>query len=445
MFGVLRKNPEFRTLWTAQAVSQAGDWLNRIAILALIGGLGDREAAFGLGALYAFELLMRMLPAALFSPLAGPIADRFPRRALMIASDLARALVVAAMVFVDEPHELRWLYVLLVCQVGCASFFEAARSGALPSTVPREQLLEAYALSAATWSTMLTVGTLISAVAIELLGVRGMLLLDAGSYLVSAAVLLRLKSFPVPEHPEALRWRDILTLTELRRGLRHARESGAGAGLTAKVFWGPAGGFLVMLSVAGRERFAPLRYAGTELEFDELALTTAAGTALAILLTGRGLGTGFGPVLARRLFGSSDRALLGVTLGGFFVGTAGYALFAVMPDLISASLCVLVAHLGGGALWVCSTTYWQRHVSNAFRGRVQALEFLGMTGAFSLGGLVGGLTFDASGSIETAVWTLCALVTVCGIVWGALLPRRTRPPSDPAPGDLDPAHPDPRP
>jgi MFS family permease len=87
-------------LWTAQVVSQAGDWLNRVAVLTLVGTLGGNTAVVGVGTLFGAELAFRLLPSALLGPIAGPVADRLPRRLLMVTADVLRALVVASMCFV---------------------------------------------------------------------------------------------------------------------------------------------------------------------------------------------------------------------------------------------------------------------------------------------------------------------------------------------------------
>ena len=411
MLDVLRNNPEFRKLWLAQIVSYLGDWLNRIALLALIGQLGGASELFGIGTLYAIELAFRLLPSVFFSPAAGSFADRVSRHGLMITTDLLRAGVVLAMILVQEPGELPWLYALLLVQMGLATFFESARAAALPNTVGPGDLHAAYALSAATWSTMLTVGMVLSWVAIDHLGITGMFVLDAGTYVLSALVLVFLRLPAMPKQAEPFRWGDVLRLVDMRRGLDHARAVGALPGIDAKAFWSPIGGFLVLLSVVGRERFGVL--AGD----DEVALAKAAGGATAVLFAGRGLGTGFGPVFARSWFGSSDRALLRVTAAGFVIAAIGYAGFGVATNLWIASACVLVAHLGGGALWVSSTTFWMGRTEDAFRGRVKAIEMWCSTLAITLGGFVGGILFDVSRSIELTVAVLVVLTFAAGWVW----------------------------
>lgn len=414
MLSVVRSFPEFRRIWYAQVISSMGDWLNRVAVLTLIAGLGGGRASFGVGALFGVELAVRLLPSALFGPLAGPVADRVSRKLLMIASDLVRAGIVLLLLLVDAPDELPMLFVLLLAQMSAAIFFNAARSAAVPNTVSRESLHAAYALSAATWSAMLSVGALAGGLLIPLVGVRGVFVADAATYLISVGLLARLRLPPMPVQPERFRWRDVLLLTDLRRGWSHVRALRIAPAVVAKTFWGAAGGYLVVLSIAGSERFGAV--AGGDLT----AAFAATGFATGVLYSARGLGTGLGPILLNSLFGSSDRSLRRQISLGFLVGAAGYSLFALTTRFPVAVALVVLAHMGGSGLWVASTTFWQRHVADAYRGRVFALEFLGLTVAFSGGGLLAGLLYDGTGSLETTVFVLCALVVLLGVCWSLL-------------------------
>ncbi len=409
VFQVLRRHPRFRRLWLAQVASQAGDWLNRVAILTLLTRLQGPEAALGAGALFSLELALRMLPAAVFGPLAGPLADRLSRRGLMIAMDLARAGVVLGYLTVDRPEEIPRLYGLLLLQMALTTFFAAARAGALPDTVPRGELHAAYALSAATWSTMLALGAATGGLLVRVLGISGVFLVDAASFLASALLLLGLRLSPVPRHPTPLAAGDLLLLRDLRRALAHARERGVLPAVLAKTCWGAAGGFLVVLPVAARERFAGAA--------DPAAAVREAGLAVGLLYAARGLGTGLGPILARRWLGSDEAALRRQVLWGFLLGAAGYACFAPTRLLLPALAWVVLAHCGGSTLWVASTTWWQRRVDDAFRGRIFAMEFLGMTVAFSAGGGVAGLAHDLGLPLTWVVWTSCGLVLAGAALW----------------------------
>jgi predicted MFS family arabinose efflux permease len=426
VLGVLARNPRFRRLWLAQVVSQAGDWLTRMALLALIGRLGGQRAQVGLGLLYGIDLVLHMLPAALFSPLAGPLADRWPRRALMVAADLSRALVVLGFLLVDEPGDLPLLFGLMLVQMSIGIFFESARSGALPSTVRHEDLYDAYALSAATWSTMLALGACAGGLALRWLGPGGVFVLDAASYVASALCLFGLRLPPTPQAASAFRWTEILSLGEMRRTWRYVRDLHLLSDVCAKVFWGVGGGYLVLLSIVGTVRFGEAAPSGTA-SADPLDHATLAriGSAVAVLYCARGVGTGLGPILARLWRGSSDAALRQHISAGFLFAALGYSLLGFADGLWAAFLTIALAHTGGSALWVASTTLWQRHVDDRWRGRVHALDFFGMTLSFSVLGLVVGWTYDLLGSLEHVLWLHSGLTVVAGLAW-TLWSRRSR-------------------
>ena len=413
MLGVARRNPEFRKLWTSQLVGQAGDWLNRVAILTLIGQLGGAAERVGVGALFGIELAIRLLPTAVLSPIAGPLVDRLPRKALMISMDLARAVVVLGYLTIDTREELPRLYALMIVHMGLAIFANGARSAAVPSTLPKEELHEGLVLIAATWSTMLAFGAFVGGLLVPVIGLVGVFLVDAGTFLVSAALVMRLRLPPVPKHEHALAWRDVVTGRELRVAFTHARERGVAAAVGAKACWGGAGGFLVLLSIAGTQRFGDAAM-GSGLD---PATAGAAGFATGLLYCARGLGTGLGPVLARRRYGSSDASLRRQIAGGFVFAGLVYLLFGTATELWAAFLVVMVAHMGGSTIWVASTAWWQKHVEDAYRGRVFAVEFVGMTLSFTAGGFLTGAVYDATNSIAAATYVTCATVFVGGATW----------------------------
>ena len=417
MLGVLARNPRFRRIWYAQVVSQAGDWLNRIAVLSLIVSLGGSTAG-GLGLLIAAELASRLLSPALMGPLAGPVADRLPRRRLMIAADLTRAAIVLALLLIRDPEQLPLLYGLLILQMGVGIFFESARSASVPNVVSADDLHAAYSLSAVTWSVMLSFGALLGGALVTAVGPKGVFVLDALTYVVSALMLSGLELPPAPRQPERLYLRDVLLLRDLRRGLTHVRSLNLTVELFAKSFWGGAGGYLVLLTLLASERFGdgfsddPMRSAGT-------------ASVVGFFYFARGVGTGIGPIIARRLNGDSDTALRAQVAAGFAVGAGGYALLGFVSSLPVAILCVVFAHMGGSTIWVASTVLWQKRVEDAYRGRVYALEFLCMMVAFTLGGFFAGGLFDLSGSLNLTIWATSALVLGLGMVW-TVLAYRTR-------------------
>ena len=102
-----------------------------------------------------------------------------------------------------------------------------------------------------------------------------------------------------------------------------------------------------------------------------------------------------------------------------------YAMVPFAGSLAVAWVLIAAAHMGGSTLWVSSTTYWQRRVSDSFRGRVFSLDFLGMTMSFTLWGVMIGGVFDHTGSLRWALWLASGSALVAGAVW-LILARRLR-------------------
>jgi MFS family permease len=85
---LLRRNPNYRYLWIGQVVSEIGDYFNAVAVLALI------MEQTGSGMVVSLVFLSRAIPSVLAAPFAGVLLDRLSRKHIMIASDLARAVIV---------------------------------------------------------------------------------------------------------------------------------------------------------------------------------------------------------------------------------------------------------------------------------------------------------------------------------------------------------------
>lgn len=102
---VLRSNPAVARLWLAQAVSLVGDWFTLIALSVLVSAEtgGSGVAVSGL-------LLVQILPTVVVGPYAGILVDSFDRKRLLVASDLLRAVIVAALVFAVGPGRLPLLF-----------------------------------------------------------------------------------------------------------------------------------------------------------------------------------------------------------------------------------------------------------------------------------------------------------------------------------------------
>ncbi|HSO27039.1 MAG TPA: MFS transporter, partial [Anaerolineales bacterium] len=185
---LLRQRPQFRYLWLAAVVSFAGDWFNTIASVILVNRYLDSTTAVGL------LFIARALPPFLLGPVAGVIADRFDRKTVLIVTDLSRALIVLGFLFVNSAERAWLIYALTITQFVISAFFEPARAAILPSLVKgSDELLLANTLSGITWSAMLALGAALGGIVTGLFGVPTAIIIDAISFVLSAAFVWRIQ------------------------------------------------------------------------------------------------------------------------------------------------------------------------------------------------------------------------------------------------------------
>ncbi|MFL5953931.1 MAG: MFS transporter [Gaiellaceae bacterium] len=205
----LRQRP-FRLLWLGRVASAAGDALVPVALAFAVLAVGHSTIALG-GVLAAF-----MGSRVVFTLVGGVIADRLPRRAVMLACDLVRAVVeafTAAMLLTG--HMTLPLFFVTAAFFGAASaFFGPASDGLVPQTIRPEDLQPANALLNISRNALNVFGPAVSGALIALAGTGWVFAIDAASFVASAFFLVQLK---VPEHARAERSR---FLAEVREGFR---------------------------------------------------------------------------------------------------------------------------------------------------------------------------------------------------------------------------------
>lgn len=142
MRSVLRRS-NFSLLVAGQTVSQLGDKLQHMALIALVGA----GATSGTGGLELAKLsVVFTAPVVLFGPLAGALVDRWNRRLTMIVCDALRALLVASIPAIYLTSGRLWpVYVVSFFVFLLGIFFNAAKMSLIPDLVPRNELLPANA------------------------------------------------------------------------------------------------------------------------------------------------------------------------------------------------------------------------------------------------------------------------------------------------------------
>ena len=355
---LVQHNRNFRRLWLAQIVSEIGDWFYTLAIYTLLLQLTGHASSV------ALALVLQVLPQTLIGPTAGVVNDRLRRKHVMIAADLIRFLIVLSMLFVRSRSMVWLVYPLLVAETTMAAFFEPARNSVIPNIADTHEVLVANTLSSATWSVNLLIGASIGGVVAAFFGRDAVFILNALSFLASAALISGMRfSEPHAELAAPLRAGDLVDFSPVLDGVRYIRSHRtllpAVFAKAGELMIGPS---WVIFTVMGASEFA----------FHHRGMNPAgeAMLGMSILLGGRAIGALVGPLIAARWAGYRDARLrLGILIG-YLTIAAGYVAVGVTRSVWLASLGALVAHAGGSTVWVFSTTLLQLHTEDQFRGRV---------------------------------------------------------------------------
>ncbi len=409
---LLRQNRTFRRIWMGDVVSLLGDWFTTITLLATLLKLTGRAEAV------SFALIAKFLPALFFGPVAGLVADRFPRKVVMVTCDVLRAVVVLGFLLVREPGDVWLAYLLTFLQQSLAAFFDPAEQAAVGSVVDRSQIVAANALQGATWSTMLALGALAGGVVAELFGHETAFAINSVTYLGSAVFMA---SAAIPYTPRKLArtsWGELLGIHELREGAQYvSREPEVRRVLMAKAGWGLAGGGALMLYSIFGERVFPVG--------------KSAATSIGILYAARGLGALAGPSLARLRSGDSESALDRYIGHSFLLMVLAYGLFAVAPWIGLGALALMVVHAGASIIWTFSTSLLNLRVPDHLRGRIFATEMALHTLALTVSTWATGFALDHLGiAPRPLMGALAALVLLPAMVW-RLTPRQGALPAQP--------------
>jgi predicted MFS family arabinose efflux permease len=172
---------EFRWLWLADAQSNVGDQIARVALAILV--FRQTGSAVATASTYA----LTFLPAVLGGALLSGLADRFPRRTVMVGCDIVRAVIIGLMALPGLPT---WLIcVLLVVAVLAGSPFSAAQAAILPDVLAGDEYVVATALRTLTSQLAQMVGFAGGGLLVAGVGSRGGLLIDAVSFAASGVMI----------------------------------------------------------------------------------------------------------------------------------------------------------------------------------------------------------------------------------------------------------------
>ena len=377
---------DFRLLWTGLAVSLAGDgmWLVAIAwqVIELDGGPVQLSIV---ATAYSIGLIGLMLPA-------GIIADRLPRRAVMLSADILRAATVAvvAVLSVTDALEL-WHLALASGLVGMGeALFIPSYTALVPQLLPEDEILAANGLEGTVRPlAQQAIGPALGGIAVALLEPGLAIGLAAAAFLFSAGCLTLMRVDSTPERSAEER---PTALSDLREGLGYVRRTPwlwatlTFAFVAVFFFVGP---FEVLTPFVISDQID-----GGSAEYGILLATFGVGSAIGAL-----------GISSRPL----PRRYLTVMLGVWGAGLLPLALFGFATELWVLLVAAIVVGVTEGVGTVIWGTLLQRRVPDALRGRVSSLDFFLSLALLPASMALAGPAAEAFGI--TAVFVVAAVVS----------------------------------
>ncbi len=381
---------DFRHLWFAQAISTVGDQIFPIAATVAVLDAGGSAAELGL------ILGARWLAILLFALVGGVWADRLPRKAVMAAADLGRALVVGAIAVWPGGPPLGAL-ALAVFAVGAGeAFFRPAETALIPSLLPAERLPQANGLVSVSYRSAAVIGPGLGGILVAGLG-STQLAFAANSlaFLISMAFLVGLREPPLPERDSAAASSFV---RDVREGLaevrRHRWVSGTlvAASLLLLLLIAPT---TVLLPIIGRREF------GTDAVFALSQVAFSIG----------GLAGALFAMLYRPRHPGSFSWLISLA----FLGVPLALLLGAPPWLL------YVAYGIGGLSWEPFAVYWasalQTEIPADRLARVSSVDWMATFGLMPLGlALTGPIVARIGEQPVLVAGMVASLVLTLGVV-----------------------------
>ncbi len=347
---LLRNNPNYRSTWTGQVVSEVGDHFNNIAVMALAM---ERPNP---GLIVTGVFLSRAVAMLCAGPIAGVLLDRLDRRRVMIASDLVRAVIALGFILCVD-HKSNWLLFGLSAMLMFASpFFSSGRASVLPTIATPHELHTANTMTQTTSWASLTIGAFLGAVGVKS-GYGVAFGFNALSFLVSAACISRLHCPGGFRAVQSAGKRAKTGFRQYRDGLAYMRSTPLLTGVSVvSIGWASGGGAAqILFSLFGERVFR------------------AGSAGIGIIWGCAGVGLLIGGAIGYRLGKKLDFAQYKRTIAVVYVIHGGaYVLFSQMPTIGWACVFIALSRAAVGISSVLNYTQLMRHVEDRFRGRVFA-------------------------------------------------------------------------
>ncbi len=382
------RHRRYAALWVGAFASNIGTWMETVGVGILVTASTGQAGWAGIVAAAGF------LPNALIGPLGGALADRIPRRRILLATTTVQTILAGTLTALAAAGAARpWAVTLIVFTSGCANALGLPSYQALmPDLVPRDELTGAVALGSAQWNLGRVIGPALAGIAIAAGGYALAFAINTVSFLAVIAAVAPLR-LPPPQPTEG---------ETIRRSIRSgARFAWSDRGIRAVIVYL---GFNSLLAAP----FIALVPAVALRVFHH----TASGTA--VLVTAQGLGA---VLMALLLGGLAHRfGQRRTLLASLVLLPAALLAYAAAPTLTLGAVAIFV--VGASYLGCLSsfTTIAQLRAPPMLRGRVLSALMVLLGLLYPLGSVVQGALADTFGlravTAATAVLLAVGLLVV---------------------------------
>ena len=380
------RHREFRYFFTAAAVSNAGGWMQLVAVPALLFDLTDSSTWLGVSS------VATLIPAVFLTPHAGVLADRFSRRTILFITQLVHMITAFTLwATYATGHITPTLIILLGLVAGVATGFQtAAWQSFVPLLVPADEMLDAVRLNSVQFTLARAIGPGVAGVVIATLGTGAAIFINASTYLLVIAALIVAKPIQSIAPRGDRRVGEIL-----REGSRYV--------------WSKKPlRIAVILAFVGSLCGQSLQYVTPAIAnriFDRPSTDNAG------LLVALGVGAVTSSIFSVALGERVKRST--IVIGSLMLFTANAVLVAVSSWYWLGIVAYFIGGLAHLQLAVALNTLVQGAVPDHMRGRSMSFYLLGILGGIPIGAFVIGRLGD--------VVSMRFAVTVDAVALGALI------------------------
>ena len=399
-------NRNFSLLWLGQIISQFGDRLDQMALIALI-------YHFAPGSTVQMAKLMSftIIPVFLIGPIAGVYVDRWDRRRTMVVCDILRGILILLIPFYFiRLNSLLPIYIIVFLVFSIGRFYVPAKMSIIPDLVKSDDLLLANSLVNTTGMVAAMFGLGLGGILVGMVGAEGGFLIDGASFLVSGIMIFFLSTKAIrdlkkerlidvgKEIAEVISKSAIVEMKEAINFLKSQKQIRSCFGILF-LLWAALGSVYVVSIV-----FVQKAFSSVTKEIGLLVVALGLGLFIGTLAYGRlaQKSSGFKTIFACIL-------LSGLVLSSFVLAVLN------IPNLLLALILAFILGLVVSPVMAISNTMVQQFTDNSMRGKVFSSLEIVMHLAFLLAMLISASLADRIGSVKILL-TVSALLFLIGLI-----------------------------